>query len=648
MRISHSIVFAALATVTLAVSPRLVPAKRGATSLGKRSLWRRDIIPKEEVILSYAISPYHPPSAAVTLAAHDERPIILVEDLDYLLHSVSCYGSRSNALGHTITLEFLDEDAFQLAAAEWLALQTFAVVTAHAGCNAADEHGAWRVTAALADIPRLNLILMVEPVELRDIIRSFGVAYSHTGIQTWAPNNTPHLSRRDEHGFDNTTTFGYNSTLPPRLALFPPNSTLNSSVSEDTLQNLTSAGLAITCVDCTFTTDITLGFDLQVDVGDLACITSSEKCFTLNVASMNVTIDQFEQYAALEVFIADEVNAGADYKILEFAVSDTLVIPSLVEIGPVLGLEIAFELDLAGSINFTVGAGAHIPSGAYASVSLLNVTDGGWDPTFTATGWDGSGVDQVPFRLNAGELNITTSAALAPYVGLAFTVLDAGAELRLVQNMPKFEADAGVLADVNRDCMPIGADDYESFGTAFSFGGGLKLSTEAELILEEGKIFGDGIPDDWDISLWDRDLPFSPLLSINDTSCFVLVEDTPNTADFARVALAGVPAVTGTLLTALYAVPTWDFNKIESYYSANGALPTNVNYTQMVQATTVPTNLQAAVIKAVAPSAAPNASSSGGSSSGGSGSSSSAAVGKDTASVAALCMSLFIGIISVL
>lgn len=165
---------------------------------------------------------------------------------------------------------------------------------------------------------------------------------------------------------------------------------------------------------------------------------------------------------------------------------------------------------------------------------------------------------------------------------------------------------ADLRTTVNRECNPIGADDFESFGTAFVVGSGLTLSTEAQLVLEKGKFIGHSIPDNWDFSIWSHDIPFAPTLGLNESSCFVLSDDgvsinsTNNAELAARVdtALAGLPAATGTLFAAASAVPTWDMNKIESYYSANGHLPTNVNYGQMITATTVPTNLQSAVTAA--------------------------------------------------
>ena len=78
--------------------------------------------------------------------------------------------------------------------------------------------------------------------------------------------------------------------------------------------------------------------------------------------------------------------------------------------------------------------------------------------------------------------------------------------------MPKASVNAGLQPLVNRECKPIGDDDFESFGTAFTVGSGLTLSTEAQLVLEKGNFTGSGIPDNWDWSLWSRDLPFAPAL----------------------------------------------------------------------------------------------------------------------------------------
>lgn len=95
------------------------------------------------MVLIFGVAPYYPPSAIVSLSAQDERPILVVEDLDHLLHSVSCSRAHMSLLGDVIVLNFLDEQVYHTATAEWRRLQGFAVITSHQGCNLDDERGAW-------------------------------------------------------------------------------------------------------------------------------------------------------------------------------------------------------------------------------------------------------------------------------------------------------------------------------------------------------------------------------------------------------------------------------------------------------------------------------------------------------------------------
>lgn len=60
------------------------------------------------------------------------------------------------------------------------------------------------------------------------------------------------------------------------------------------------------------------------------------------------------------------------------------------------------------------------PFGQLGDVITLDFAD---DSTFeTAVEEWVSLVDQVPFRLNAGDFNISTSVAFAPYAEIAFTI----------------------------------------------------------------------------------------------------------------------------------------------------------------------------------------------------------------------------------
>jgi hypothetical protein len=152
-------------------------------------------------------------------------------------------------------------------------------------------------------------------------------------------------------------------------------------------------------------------------------------------------------------------------------------------------------------------------------------------------------------------------------------------------------AHASVLSNVNRLCQPTGPTDFESFSAALTFGAGASLDIH---VSTNGSL----LPDTND-SLFAHNVTFGSIPSPGSPGCFVVADDKPAAADASSVLAGDLPAPTGTLRAAAEAVPTFDIPKIEAYYSANGALPTNVNYTQLVQATTVPDDLKSAVEKLV-------------------------------------------------
>lgn len=210
--------------------------------------------------------------------------------------------------------------------------------------------------------------------------------------------------------------------------------------------------------------------------------------------------------------------------------------------------------------------------------------------------------------------------------------------MRIVTNLPKLDITAALKTPVNRNCSAVGEDDFEYFEDAFSVTSGLELSAVAEWMVEEGVFTSQGIPPSWEGTLFDKDIPLLPAHAANDTSCYVLADGNTTNAAAASASgsaqglnatLTGAPQSTGTLFPAATAIPTWNFSKIESYSSANGHLPTNVNYGQMVQATVIPTDLQGAVTQAAtsqASQAAASQTASGGSGSGGGGGGSSSAL----------------------
>lgn len=202
--------------------------------------------------------------------------------------------------------------------------------------------------------------------------------------------------------------------------------------------------------------------------------------------------------------------------------------------------------------------------------------------------------------------------------------MDADATLRLIQYVPQVNTSAAVVGNVTRNCTSTGPEDFEFFDSAFSVASGLVLSTVAEFDIKLGRLSLQGFPYSWQHTFWSYNIPFYPALGSDSPACFILSDDNgdddninaPSTtiasmsgatsppvalalAETTLTSLVGLPASTGTLFPAASAIPSWDMLKIESYYSAHSQLPTNVNYTQMLQATSVPSDIASAVTHAV-------------------------------------------------
>ncbi|KDQ59203.1 hypothetical protein JAAARDRAFT_46734 [Jaapia argillacea MUCL 33604] len=523
------------------------------------------------------------PLASVTLTAHEDLPIVLLEEIDHLLESVACtFDDRSQAQTHVVELKFWSEATFNMALSLWSSLDEFRLVTSHSTCNTNDERGAWHVVAVNSDHHRLALILFVETLDLKQVGQSFKVHYEQSNILGGWGSQGSKIHSRESYPID----MAYNSDMSPRYQL------LNLTQQDQSEQTMINASLEIYCVGCVSRTNfsLTLDFDGQFS-GIETCVTNPDQCFNLTIASADFQVVEFEQLVELEISMQEAISVTYSQDVINVQIgqgwNSHFQIFDLFTISPRIGLAVAFDFDMYGSANFSFGANASIPQGASAGVDFVG-------PSANATGWNGAGVQIIPFRLNSGSFNMSSTAALSPFIGVLLTAGSDSATARITSNVPTVYFDSAVVEQVNRECNPIGDDDFESFDVAFSLGAGMNLSTVASLTLDAGF---ESLPHDWNTTFWEHWLPFLPDLDQGVQKCYIIAGDAPSTtASYIDKSLQTlIPAPTGTLVIAASAVPTFNIPKIESYYSAQGHLPTNVNYTQLVKATPVPGVLQKAI-----------------------------------------------------
>ena len=122
---------------------------------------------------------------------------------------------------------------------------------------------------------------------------------------------------------------------------------------------------------------------------------------------------------------------------------------------------------------------------------------------------------------NLGSPSVSIASGFTSHL-LRYTAVDVGGILRLAQNVPQITMDSSLLTAVNRQCQPIGPNDFESFGLAFAIASGMDLSTVVEFEIEEGHLTTLGFPDSWEYTLWSYNIPFFPAPGSNETACFVL------------------------------------------------------------------------------------------------------------------------------
>lgn len=87
---------------------------------------------------------YHAPSAYISFDAHEDYPILLLEDIEHLFSHIRCHEmSPDNSEEINLELIFTSHESYKVALQAWSGLQGFLVVTSHRTCNPKDERGAW-------------------------------------------------------------------------------------------------------------------------------------------------------------------------------------------------------------------------------------------------------------------------------------------------------------------------------------------------------------------------------------------------------------------------------------------------------------------------------------------------------------------------
>ncbi|KAF9478374.1 hypothetical protein BDN70DRAFT_895781 [Pholiota conissans] len=510
--------------------------------------------------------------ASVTVEAHSERPILLLEEMG-LLHSVVCQAS-------TITLVMPSGEIANTTLMAWApnGRTAFNIITSHPGCNAANERGAWSVSFIKPH--GRSIILFVSALPLHEVGRTFDISFRHSSLGGYwgTPMQTSTDATLVERDFGSTSNPSYDKDLSG-TEIFPGNSS-SLGLASDIIQHLTpgytrqltGASVEITCAECVSHFNFTIGVDFTFTAG----------IGNVSTALMFATVNRFEQSVFLDIKVGGDLQVDFEFDLIKIPI-EGFQIPTLFAIGPFIGLGVQFNFTLTGEVDLKVGANASIPANANANLDLINPSNS------SANGWDGISFQMIPLRLDGGAPNFTIGAAVAPFLEFEITVggggitqgtnsTEVGLEARLTQTTPAIEFDFVTHSNVNSACEPAGDADFSFFSNAYTVDSSLGLLTAAGVQLNDAGVFenlGLDFATSWSKTLFQYNsrLPLSGKQSDSNQTCFVLAEDA-GSASATRANLDASPsqhpAATGTLLAAASAIPTYDISKIQSYYDSHG------------------------------------------------------------------------------
>ncbi|KAJ6620454.1 hypothetical protein B0H10DRAFT_1946009 [Mycena sp. CBHHK59/15] len=281
------------------------------------------------------------PSSSLTFAAHLDVPILVLENMKFLIDAVECCTSfrSDNAL---VNITFITKDAYAATLGAWASVEKFMLVTAHPTCNPSDQRGAWLVSSVQGENHRHGIVLHVHPVPLHELGTSFKM--SHVAGPGLRPS-TLHARDVDKvFPVDKTFDFELRQQLLPIDTSLASNSLTASIASVAEAQD--PSGLQIFCVDCVPIANFSVG--LEISVTNLT---------NLNYAYVNLTLQHFQHDVQLEMSLSGTSTYDKTLGVVLIALPDLGINESDIgAIGFFYGAAVRMDLEVSGELNFTVGA----------------------------------------------------------------------------------------------------------------------------------------------------------------------------------------------------------------------------------------------------------------------------------------------------
>ncbi|CCX12340.1 Similar to GPI anchored protein [Ajellomyces dermatitidis SLH14081]; acc. no. XP_002622069 [Pyronema omphalodes CBS 100304] len=245
-----------------------------------------------------------------------------------------------------------------------------------------------------------------------------------------------------------TTTPGANTAAAPAAT----NGVAKNAPGDVGKQSAVKTDIGVTCVGCGTSGSMLVkaAFDMNIDPLDLD--NDDNRLITINAASLYMELDSdFKAIANLELYAG--VSTSLSFVKSVFPFGRMMLTPfrlgGVLSIGPIFDFQVAMDIaGPKGSVNMTYGAELTVPKGARA-----NLTYGAEMNHSYASGWDTTGVKEIPFNLTSldGEFSLGVNLTARPSFTFGIQLLegvlatiDAGFEL----DLPKLYAKATAVTTI--------------------------------------------------------------------------------------------------------------------------------------------------------------------------------------------------------
>ncbi|KAL4925726.1 putative GPI anchored protein [Aspergillus undulatus] len=405
---------------------------------------------------------------SATLDVKSQWPILVLEDLEAGLDSVSCEDSE-------IRLEFAStvaEESFKTAIGD---TPEFVIVTSHAGCDPEGERSAHRVTEVSVD-PKSHIIILYKArMDWHDAFSSTRVSFrrrhpseiqrrgptavkrQQTATQASTPTESFPAAPSKVDGLNSSADTSFDE-LHTDLEIYP----LDIPLADEVVPQLP---VVVRCRTCSLEGSIELSQG-QFSVGRDADDEGNDADFELDEAigffsnsSVELAVNRLSSQIELELELSSKGP------LLELTTSLPTIpltpfqIAGVLTFGPQIVPNIIITADLEGDVGFSYGFNVRVPDNSKVSIQIPDFGDS------EITGFEDTEFETIPFEASTEVTSVALSIAFQPQIllgistGLDFMNVNLDGGIGAFVSLPNLSLNVSQVTGVNENCDVVTGED---------------------------------------------------------------------------------------------------------------------------------------------------------------------------------------------